>query len=314
MQYLKFYAVKSSSTSDIASMADSILVPSDSLDEPSSPTESTDSILVPEMKKSQSMNISKVLAKSSDNANDKRELLDVRLLPNDKVIPIDLRLHMRTMESDKPVFIYYFVKRADNHFKFIETTINAYNKHDKHIILRGFESLKDSRWTYIHYAENQLRCTLKPQMYTARCLRFNERTSPYVAVNFHTVTSYNGMFASLRELEEITIENFDSSRVTSMEEMFSNCVKLRSITFIGCDFSAVQTMANLCNGCISLRKLRFVNCKLNLTCDYWHMLYGCSNLSSLAVPSELYTPIMDGTPELAADPYYVWTGGPLMTI
>lgn len=313
MQYLKFYAVKASSTGDIASIADSILVPSDSLDESSSPTEttteiSTDSILVPEMKKSHSMSISKVLTKSSDSVNDKCELLDVRLLPNDKAIPIDLRLHMRIMESDKPVFIYYFIKRANKHFKFIETTVNAYNIRDNYIILRGLESLKDSRWTYIHYAENQMRCTLKPQMYMAKRLHFNERTSPYVAVNFHTVTSYNGMFASLRELEEITIENFDSSNVTSMEEMFSDCIKLRSITFIGCDFSAVQTMANLCNGCISLCKLHFVRCKLNLTCDYWHMLYDCPNLSSLAVPSELYTPIMDGTPELATDPYYVWTG------
>ena len=113
------------------------------------------------------------------------------------------------------------------------------------------------------------------------------------------------MFANMKDLKEITIENFDTSLITSMEEMFSGCEKLCSITFIGCDFSGVTTMANLCNGCVSLRKLHFINCKLNLNCDYWHMLYNCPNIISLMVPREIYKSIMNGTPEDDTLPF-IW--------
>lgn len=291
MQYLRFYEVKSSSTSDLASRANSILVPSDETDH--SLTESTDSLLIPEMKKSQSANLTKLIKDKTEQC----ELLAARLLIDNNLVPMNLRLHMRLIESTKPEFIYHFIKRADNHIHFIETTVNRYNIRDDFIILRGFKTLKDSRWTYIQYAENQIRCTLKPQLYTSQRLHLNALSSPYVAVNFHTITSYNGMFAEMKELTEVIIENFDTSNIRSMEEMFIDCIKLESITFINCDFSSVETMANLCNGCISLRKLHFINCKLNLACDYWHMLYNCPSILSLKFPSELYNTIMEGTPE-----------------
>jgi surface protein len=294
MDYIRFYNAHAHSTGDLASLVDSPLVPSESLEsEPASPTESTDSILVPEMQRSKSVNLSKIV----DEPVNRCELLNLQLLVNDETEPIKLRSQMRLLEAENPEFICYSVKRANRHVNFIETTVNRYNINGDVITTRGFETFKDSRWLYMQYDDDQMRCTLEHQLYSSKRLHFNELTSPYVAVNFHMVTSYNGMFASLTDLEEITIEKFDTSKVTSMEEMFKDCINLKSITIIGCDLSAVTTMANFCRGCRSLKKLHFINCKYNLTCNYWNMLYGCHNIDSIKIPRELLKPIIDGTPE-----------------
>ena len=123
-------------------------------------------------------------------------------------------------------------------------------------------------------------------------LHFNARNSPFVAVNFYNVTSYNGMFSGMNELEEVIIENWDTSLITSMEEMFAHCCSLKSVHFIGCDFSAVTSMIKLCSHCTSLKELHFINCKMNITCDYWRMLYNCPEVISLKFPEEVYEPIM----------------------
>ena len=294
MQYLKFYEVKASSTSDIASLTNSILVPSDSLDDTSSRTESTDSVLVPEMKKSKSVNLQKII----DEPRNKCELLNVKLIQNDNTDPIVLHSHMRVLESDKPVFVYHFIKRTNKRIKYIETTLNKYNIHDNSIILRGFETLKDSRWTYIHYPDNQTRCILNPSFINSKALHFNASTSPFVSVNFNDITSYHGMFSSMPKIKEIVIEKFDMSRVTSMEEMFVNCTELESISFIDCDLSNVETMVKLCTGCTKLKTLKFIRCKLSIMCEYWNMLSKCPLIESITIPLEIYRLIVQETPEL----------------
>ncbi len=80
MDYIRFYNARASSTGDLASLTDSILVPSN--DESILTSDSTDSILVPEMKKSQSANISMLVDKPLDKCT---------ILPE---------LHMRTINVD----------------------------------------------------------------------------------------------------------------------------------------------------------------------------------------------------------------------
>ena len=158
MDYIRFYNARASSTGDLASLTDSILVPSE--EEQVLSSDSTDSILVPEMKKSQSANISMVV----DKQLDKCTILPVSFVLNENILPSPTRLSIRIMEADKPAYIFHMIKQYNKRLKFIETTPNEYNKEVGSIVLRGFESLKDSRWTYIHYAEEQMRCTLKPQL------------------------------------------------------------------------------------------------------------------------------------------------------
>lgn len=292
MDYIRFYNARASSTGDLASLTDSILVPSE--DEPVIASDSTDSILVPEMKKSQSVTISTLV----DKPIDKCTVIPVSFVLNENVLPSPTRLSIRMMEADKPEYIFHLLKQHNKRLKFIETTPNEYNTEAGTIVLRGFESVKDSRWTYIHYAEGQMRCTLKPQLRALKHMYLNEFTSPYVSINFSYVTSFNGIFSSMSRLEDMTIENFDTKRITSMEEAFMDCVNLKSIMFIGCDFSSVQTMANFCRGCRALKSIRFMNCKLNIRCDYWYAFHDCPLLETIRVPEEVQTFVLSGTPEL----------------
>ncbi len=299
MDYIRFYNTRANSMGDIASITNSILVPTEDECEPIS--ESTDSILVPDLKKSHSVNI----INEFDKPVDKCEALNASIVVNCSTIPINMRMQIRVIETEKPDYIYHAARFFNKHIKFIETTPNHNNITANSIIIRGFESLKDSRWTYIHYAEKQMRCTLNPSFINSKALYFNALTSPFVSVNFDDITSYNGMFSSMPKLKEIVIEKFDMSRVTSMEEMFVNCTKLQSISFIDCDLSGVETMAKLCFGCTALKSIQFVRCNMNIMCDYRNMLSKCPLISSITVPLEIYRIIIRETPELELK-YNIW--------
>lgn len=292
MDYIRFYNTRASSMGDISSITNSILVPTE--DECESATESTDSILIPDMTKSHSVNIISEL----DKPLDKCEALNANIIINYNATPISMRMQIRVIETEKPDYLYYAARFFNKHLKFIETIPNHYNISSNSIILRGFETLKDSRWTYIHYAENQMRCTLNSCLLNSKTLYFNALTSPFVSVNFNNITSYNGMFSSMPKIKEIVIEKFDTSRVTSMEEMFINCTKLQSISFIDCDLSGVETMAKLCLGCTALKSIKFIRCKMNIMCDYWNMLSKCPLITAITMPLEIYRVMIQETPEL----------------
>lgn len=288
MQVLKFYATKANSTSDLAALDNSILIPTeDSL--LCSEDEGLEPLPLPLMHKSQSVTISNIVHQECNDC----ELLQAKLAVNDEPFLFKMRMQLRLLESGKPTFVFHFIRRSNPQLKYIETTPSKKNINGNSIILRGFEGLKTTRfWCYIQYGQTEMRCTLKPEKYTIKRLHFNARNSPFVAVNFYNVTSYNGMFSGMNELEEVVIENWDTSLITSMEEMFVDCRSLKSVHFIGCDFSAVTSMIKLCGHCTSLKELHFINCKMNITCDYWRMLYDCPEVISLKFPEEVYEPIM----------------------
>lgn len=301
MDYIRFYNTRASSMGDIASITNSILVPTE--DESESITESTDSILVPDLKKSHSVStISKI-----DEPTDDCEVLNASIVINDNVSSINMRTKMRVIEMRKPQYIYHAARVFNKYLNFIETTPNHNNIKANSVIIRGFESLKDSRWTYIHYAENQLRCTLNPSLLNAETLHFNALTSPFVSINFDDITSYYGMFSAMPNLKEIVMEKFDLSRIRSIEEMFFNCTTLESISFIDCDLSAVESMAKLCLGCTKLKMLKFIRCKLSIACDYRNMLSKCPSIESIMVPLEIYRLILQETPELE-NTSVIWHG------
>lgn len=292
MDYIRFYNTRANSMGDIASITNSILIPTE--DECESITESTDSILVPDLKKSHSMNTISNL----DKPIDKCEILNAFIMINDNTDPISMRTQMRVIETGKPEYLYHAVRVFDKHLKFIETTPNYNNIASNSIILRGFESLKDSRWVYIYYTENQMRCTLNPSFINSEVLYLNALTSPFVSVNLDDVTSYCGMFGSMPNIKEIIIEKFDMSRIRTAEEMFVNCTSLESISFMDCDLSAVETMAKLCLGCTKLKRLKFIRCKLSIMCDYWNMLGKCHSIKSITAPLEIYRLMIRETPDL----------------
>ena len=200
------------------------------------------------------------------------------------------------MELEKPSFIFHFVKRSNPQLKFIETTLNKYNI-STHVVLRGFENVKHNDWTYIIY-DTSARVTLHHRLRNRKKLYFNEISSPFVAVNFNTITSFNGMFVHMDNVEEIFIENFDTSNIVEMNDMFALCSSLKKVTIKNCDLSGVESMTNLCHGCNALNEFFFINCKFNVYCDFHHAFSSCVNLNVIQFPVEIYTPIAKGNEEL----------------
>ena len=319
MTCLEFFNIRSHSTGDIASTGNSNDDPLSSCvqeptyklcpqDEPEkacdSDDDSEDSFIIPYMKKSHSLNI---IHDSDKPATDKCQVLNAYITVNDSNEPIDMRMRIRVLEAGKRAYIYNAVKLFNKDLRFIETVPNINNITSKSVIMRGFETLRDSRWLYFQYIDNQIRCTLKPSLHNVESLKFNALTSPFVSINFSDVTAYNGMFSSMPNLKEIVIEKFDMSRVTSMKEMFINCTSLETITFINCDLSSVETMYKMCYGCTKLKEIKFIKCKLNSACSYWDMFGNCPSLETISVPLYVYQLIIQETRSLSSK-FLIWHG------
>lgn len=104
MDYIRFYNTRASSMGDIASVANSILVPTE--DGHESITDSTDSILVPDLKKSCSVSMISEL----DKPFDKCEVLNTSIVVNENIVPISMRTQMRVIETKKSQYLYHTSK------------------------------------------------------------------------------------------------------------------------------------------------------------------------------------------------------------
>lgn len=89
MDYIKFYNTRASSMGDIASVTNSILVPTE--DKCESITELTDSIFVPDLKKSHSVSTISEL----DKPFNKCEILNASIMINDNIGSISICKQIR---------------------------------------------------------------------------------------------------------------------------------------------------------------------------------------------------------------------------
>ena len=73
------------------------------------------------------------------------------------------------------------------------------------------------------------------------------------------MTSMSGMFKNCKKLEEIDVNNFDTSSVTNMNNMFSTCEKVKKLDVINFDTSNVTNMSAMFNGLSGITKLDLSN-------------------------------------------------------
>jgi len=91
------------------------------------------------------------------------------------------------------------------------------------------------------------------------------------------------LFDELEELESITFENFDTSKVTNMTSMFSECGSLTSLDVSGFDTAQVKLMSTMFYDCSMLTELNLSGFNTaNVEC-MGGMFQGCVNLTSLDV-------------------------------
>ena len=104
--------------------------------------------------------------------------------------------------------------------------------------------------------------------------------------NYHGLTSTNGMFAGLMNLEQINhLERLNTENVTDMSSMFKGCSKLTSLNLFYFDTGNVTNMNDMFNGCSSLTSLFLSNFNTSNVRYMIRMFEGCSSLRTLDLNS-----------------------------
>ena len=93
------------------------------------------------------------------------------------------------------------------------------------------------------------------------------------------VTTMNEMFCCCKELEELDLTNFDTSKVTNMAFMFNNCHKLKIIKGLNkLKTSEVITMNEMFCYCKELEELDLTNFDTSKVTNMAHMFFKCNKL------------------------------------
>ena len=102
-------------------------------------------------------------------------------------------------------------------------------------------------------------------------------------VNTSGVISMSGMFANCSSLTELDLRGMDTSNVKGMSSMFSGCSSLERLDLTGFDTSKVEWLDEMFRNCSSLKSLDVSNFDTSQAVSMAHMFNGCSGLTGLDV-------------------------------
>ncbi len=102
-------------------------------------------------------------------------------------------------------------------------------------------------------------------------------------VNTSGVISMSGMFMNCTSLTELDLRGFDTSNVKGMSSMFSGCSNLERLDLSGFDTSKVEWLDEMFRNCSSLKSLDVSNFDTSQAVSMSHMFNGCSGLTGLDV-------------------------------
>ena len=95
------------------------------------------------------------------------------------------------------------------------------------------------------------------------------------------VTDMKLMFTGCSSLKSLDLSGFDTSKVTDMRFMFWDCSSLKSLDLSGFDTSKVTDMGSMFAGCSSLESLDLSGFDTSNVTDMWSMFRRCTSLKSL---------------------------------
>ena len=101
--------------------------------------------------------------------------------------------------------------------------------------------------------------------------------------NFDTskVTNMSSMFLGMSNLTSLNLSNFDTSQVTNMAGMFFNILLLTTLDFSSFNTSKVTSMSNMFNNMPSLTTLDLSSFDTSNVTDMRYMFFSMSNLTTL---------------------------------
>ena len=94
-------------------------------------------------------------------------------------------------------------------------------------------------------------------------------------------TNMYGTFYDLKNLENISLKNVDTSRATTMYKLFYNCSKLKSVDLSDFDTENVTNMSQMFYYCQALEDIDFGHINTGTVHEMNQMFYYCSSLTSL---------------------------------
>ena len=91
----------------------------------------------------------------------------------------------------------------------------------------------------------------------------------------------SNMFRSCRDINEVDLSNFDTSKIVDMGLMFYNCQHITSINLANFDTSKVTSMWSLFNLCTRITSLDLSKFNTSKVKIMQYMFYNCNSLTSL---------------------------------
>ena len=103
--------------------------------------------------------------------------------------------------------------------------------------------------------------------------------------NFDTseISTLYAMFAGCSKLKKLNLSSFDTKKVTNMSYMFSGCNDLEIIDISTLNTSKVNNMSNMFNNCINLKELNVNNFDTSNVDNMSSMFYQCTSLNKLDI-------------------------------
>ena len=163
------------------------------------------------------------------------------------------------------------------------TSMNAVNIEDEESDYEIKLWLDPTDKTAYYYAESE-KVYLNMDSRYMFSLRFDEKNILDIDLSsFDTskVTNMRGMFYEMRYLTSLNLSNFDTSKVTDMSEMFENMYNLTSLDLSNFDTSKVTNMAGMFNSMFNLTTLNLSNFDTSRVTDMSDMFFCIYNLTTL---------------------------------
>ena len=109
-----------------------------------------------------------------------------------------------------------------------------------------------------------------------------EKSDIYVKLEWNNpIDKCANMFRSCRDINEVDLSNFDTSKIDDMELMFYDCQSITSINLANFDTSQVTSMFSLFNLCTRVTSLNLSKFNTSKVKSMQNMFLNCNTLTSL---------------------------------
>lgn len=217
-----------------------------------------------------------------------KEIIDIRLLSNDRVMLVEVFDKESTGMFVIPKFITEFMQIRQSSGRFVQTPLFEQCQFSE----VRFENNPDILLDACRLFSNMESTNLKVRFAHPECLIITDRmfencvklcTLDLDGFNTENVNSMTNMFNNCKSLKNLYLRGFNTSKVRNMSGMFCRCYGLESLDLSEFSTESVENMATMFYACTNLKEL---NVKSFNTCNLSNteaMFNGCTSIKSIDI-------------------------------